>query len=326
MDLSTTYLGLSLKNPLIVASSGLTSNVENIKKCEEYGAAAVVLKSLFEEQIMADSNILLNQDDMYFWYPEAMDYVKSFTKEEGIGHYLDFIRNCKKNVKIPVIASINCVSPFEWTNFAKKIEEAGADALELNIFIPPTDMNITCSVIEDNYIEIVKAVNAQIKIPISVKMGYYFTNISRMAYKLAYNNVAGLVMFNRYYRPDVDIENLRIIGDNKQSSSDEITLAIRWIALLSQKIKCDLIGNTGIYDYTGVIKHLLCGANAVQICSTLYQNGIGYLEKILTDISSWMEGKGYSKISDFRSLLSKTEEARASFDRLQFMQKSIHAY
>lgn len=316
-------MGLNLRNPLIVASSGLTSKVESVKVCEQKGAGAVVLKSLFEEQILTDSNILLNQDDMYFWYPEAMDYVKSFSKTEGVNSYLKFIEKCKANVDIPVIASINCVSAFEWTSFAEKIEQAGADALELNIFIPPTDINVTCNVIEENYIDIVKAVKSKLKIPLSVKMGYYFTNISRMAYRLASNHVAGLVMFNRYYRPDVDIENLRIIGDNQCSSSEEITLAIRWIALLSQKVKCDLVGNTGIYDYSGVIKHLLCGATAIQLCSTLYENGISYLETILEDITSWMAKKGYTKINDFRGMLNKTDEALASFDRVQFMQKSL---
>ncbi|MBN2273019.1 MAG: dihydroorotate dehydrogenase-like protein [Bacteroidales bacterium] len=322
MDLKTSFLGLTIGNPFIVSSSGLTSTADSIKKCADHGAGAVVLKSLFEEQIMADKKTLLQHDDMYFWYPEALDYVGNFTKEQGLQEYLRLIEEAKKAVKIPVIASINCVSPVEWPEFAKSIKDAGADGLELNIFIPPTNIKLTGYKIEETYLDIVREVRKVTDLPLAVKVGYYFTNVYRELFKLSNLEINSIVMFNRYYRPDIDINKLSIVTSNVFSSPDEITLALRWIALLSGKVKCELIGATGIHDYSGVVKNILAGATAVQLCSTLYKNGIGYLEVLHKDLETWMASKGYNDLKAFRGLITKNEENCTAFERVQFMKKT----
>jgi dihydroorotate dehydrogenase (fumarate) len=322
MDLKTTFLGLTIDNPFIIASSGLTSTADSVKKCADHGAGAVVLKSLFEEQIIADKKTLLQHDDMYFWYPEAIKYVDNFSKEQGILEYLNLIEKAKKAVKIPVVASINCVSPLEWPKFAGEIKNAGADGIELNIFIPPTDLKLTGYKIEETYLDIVREVRKETDLPLAVKVGFYFTNLYRELFKLSNLEINSLVMFNRYYRPDIDIENLSIVSGNIYSSPVEITLSLRWIALLSNKVRCELIGATGIHDYTGVVKNILAGGTAVQLCTTLYKNGIEYLEVMRRDLEKWMSSKGYNDLKSFRGLISHNEENSAAFERVQFMKKT----
>jgi dihydroorotate dehydrogenase (fumarate) len=322
MDLSTTYMGKKIVNPLIISSSGLTNTPDNIRKCADYGAGAVVLKSLFEEQIIADKKVLIDQDDMYFWYPEAMDYVSHFSRENGIMQYLKLLEGAKKVVHIPVVASINCVSPREWPVFAKNLENSGADGIELNVFIPPTKIDPTGYKIEETYLDIVREVRNKINIPVGVKIGFYFSNLSRMIFKLSNLDVDNIVMFNRYYRPDIDIEKMQIISSKIFSSPDEITLSIRWIALLSNFVHCNLIAATGIHDYKGVIKQIMAGASAVQLCTAIYNNGFEYIQTILNDLESWMKNKKYDKLAAFKGIITKTEENCVAFERIQFMKKT----
>jgi dihydroorotate dehydrogenase (fumarate) len=324
MDLSTKYLGLTLKNPIVVSSSKLTGTLPNIKACADAGAGAVVLKSLFEEQIIAKTEASLKRNEMYFWYPEASDYVVEISKGSGVNDYLKLIRDAKAAVDIPIIASINCVSPVEWPVFAKKIEEAGADAIELNIAIFPFDKKISSQQIEDMYVEILKAVKAQVSIPVSVKMGRYFTNIFAMANRLADEGADGLVLFNRFYNPDVDIANMKVVTDNIFSSPDEKSIPMRWIALLSADgINCDLAASTGIHYSIGVVKQLLAGATVTQLCTTLYQNGIPYIREIVSGIEDWMKKNHFKKIDDFRGLVNKKTENTAAFERMQYMRKNF---
>ena len=322
MDLSTTFMGIKIANPLIVASSGLTNSVDRVKECADNGAGAVVLKSLFEEQLITGKTTLISQDDMFFWYPQAVDFVNTISKEDGIAEYLRLIENAKKAVSIPVMASVNCITPWEWPRFAAEIEKSGADGLELNIFIPPTNINITGYKIEETYVDIIHEVRKNVTIPLAVKVGFYFTSLYRMLYKISNLDINSLVLFNRYYRPDIDIDTLRVVAQNVYSSPHEITLSLRWIALLYHKIQTELVAATGIHDYQGVIKQILAGANAVQICSTLYQNGIPYLRTLLDGIEKWMGEKGYSNLDSFRGLVAKNEENTAAFERLQFMKKT----
>ncbi len=322
MDLSTKYMGIDIKNPLVVSSSGLTNTIDKIKELEDKGAAAVVLKSLFEEQLMADHDRLHEQDDMYFWYPEAMDYVDTFTKEDGVENYLQLIGKAKDSVDIPVIASINCITPLEWPVFSKEIAKAGADGLELNIYIPPAEIDMTPGRIEDTYIEIIREVQKNVNLPIGVKVGHFFTNLMQALLKLSNTEIQSLILFNRYYRPDIDIQKMQVITGNIYSSPEEITLSLRWIALLSEKIKSELVAATGIHDYSGVIKQLLAGATAVQLCSALYRNGTGHLSVILEGIEKWMTEHKYENISRFKGKLARADENRPAFERLQFMQKT----
>ncbi len=324
MDLSTKYLGLTLKNPVIVSSSKLTGTISNIKACAKAGAGAVVLKSLFEEQITARAKQKTMGNEMYFWYPEADEYVTGLGKEAGLEEYLEFVREAKKSVDIPIIASINCVSPIEWPKYAAKIQEAGADALELNIAIFPFDRQVTSLQIEDTYVEIVKEVKKYVSIPVSVKIGPYFTNVLNISYRLAEAGADALVLFNRFYNPDVDIANMRVVADNVYSSPDEKSIPLRWIALLSANgIPCELAASTGIHYSIGVAKQLLAGASVTQICTTLYQNGIPYIREIVAGLEDWMKKHKFNTIEDFRGKLNKNSEISAGFERLQYLKKNF---
>jgi len=323
MDLSTEYMGLKLKNPIIVSSSKLTGDINNIKKCVDVGAGAIVIKSLFEEQLIADSNALMDQDIKYFWFPEAIEHINKHSKEHGLKQVLNLIKSSKNYTDIPIIASINCISAHEWPQFAKTLEDAGADAIELNIAIFPFDKYMACADIADKYIEIIDKVKAHVNIPVSVKMGSYFTNLIQITNRLDEAGVDGLVLFNRYYRPDIDIETETIVRDNILSSPLEVTKSLRWIALLSPLLKCDLAAGTGIHDYSGVVKQLLAGASATQICSTLFNNGISYIDTILFDLQKWMEKHRYNSVSEFKGKVANKEGSSQKFERMQFLKKEI---
>jgi len=323
MDLSTEYMGLKLKNPIIVSSSKLTGDINNIKKCADVGAGAIVLKSLFEEQLLADSSRLMDQDMKYFWFPEAIEFINKHAKEFGLKQNLDLITKAKAYTDIPIISSINCVTSHEWPQFAKKLEDAGADGIELNIAIFPFDKYISCKEIEDQYIEIVEEVKKHVNIPVAVKLGTYFTNLMQMTHRLDEAGADGLVLFNRYYRPDIDIEEEKVVRENILSGPLEVTKSLRWVALLSDKLNCHLAAGTGIHDYTGVVKQLLAGAYAVQICSTLFNNGLSYIDTILFDLEKWMKKHKYNAVSEFRGNVCKDGTCGSKFERIQFLKKEI---
>ena len=319
MDLKTNYMGLELKNPIIIGSSGLTNSVESIKKMAENNAGAIVLKSLFEEQIINETNKPENFN--LYSYPESIDYIKHYTREHNISNYLKLIEDAKKAVDIPIIASINCVSDKEWTAFAKRIEDAGADALELNISILPSDFNKSSEENEKVYFNIIEKVKSEISIPISIKMTRYSAGLSQLIQKLCWTKkVDGFVLFNRYYNPDIDIEKMKVISSNIFSTPDEIYVSLRWIALLSDNVECDFAATTGIHNGEGVIKQILAGAKAVQIVSSIYKNGPEYISTILKEIEHWMKNKNFNSLNDFRGKMSsKKSEHTADFERIQFM-------
>ena len=321
MDLTTNYMGLKLKNPIIIGSSGLTNSVEKIEKLENSGAGAVVLKSLFEEQLHVDRDKLIEQDKQYFWYPEAIDYINNYSKEFGIKEYSDLIKNAKKNIDIPIIASINCISAGEWILFANRIEDAGADALELNVSLLPSDETRSSEENEKIYFNIIEKVKAKVSIPVSLKMSFYSSGLARLIQKLSWTkNVDSFVIFNRYYSPDIDINNFKIISSNVFSTPEEISTSLRWIALLSDKVKCDLAASTGVHNGEGVIKQILAGATAVQIVSAIYKHGPEHISTILKNIENWMEKNNFSTLDEFRGKMSyKKVKNPAAFERVQFM-------
>ncbi len=309
MNLSTKYLGLELKNPLVVSSSNLTKDFESIRFCSEMGAGAVVTKSIFEGQLVPGGD-------------KKSSEAKSGSKYLDLNKLLDLISDVKAKLDIPVIASVNCITDNEWTNYASKLEEAGADALELNISLVPFDKYSVCTEINNRYFDILESVKKNVNIPVSVKLGSYFTNIIGMASQLDKRGADGLVLFNRFYRPDINIETEEIIKTNILSGPSESTRSLRWVALLSKQLECDLSASTGIHDYSGVIKQLLVGAATTQVCSTLIQHGISYLETILFDLERWMERKGYNQLSDFQGKMhDKYEDNIAKFQIMQFMNK-----
>ena len=320
-NLETTYLGLKLKNPLVAASSGLTSSVEKIKELEAAGIGAVVLKSIFEEQITNEVTSMLEKDQQNMDYPEAEDYIKNYLRDNTITKHVQLLAEAKKAVDIPIIASINCVSSEEWTTFAKDFEEAGADALELNIFYVPTDRNEKPGVVEQLYLDVLKKVRNEVSIPVAVKFGLNHSNIIGMADKMQSNGAAGVVMFNRFYEPDIDLEKLELTSSEVFSSPSDIRRSLRWVGLVSSKVtKLDIAASTGIHDGSAAIKQILAGAQVAQLCSTLYLNGAGVVSEMLGEFSAFMNKWSFKKIEDFRGRLSyKNIPDPMVYERSQFM-------
>lgn len=335
-NLSVTYMGMQLKSPVIVGSSGLSNSIANLKKMEAAGAGAIVLKSIFEEQIHLESNNLMNssKDGMDAWnqtfkqivaenpyaYAEALSYISGYARENTLQEYLQFVTEAKQAVNIPVIASINCISPFHWTDFAKRIQQAGADAIELNIFILPSDFQKKSVEIENVYISIIKEVQKFVSIPISLKIGYYFTSLSREILTISKSGINGIVLFNRPFTPDIDIEKIELSNKSMFSNNDEYLTTLRWVGLLSEYLGCDIVASTGIHNSETIVKQLLVGASAVQVASTLYKNGIEYITELNKGLSSWMDKHNFATIDQFRGKLSKTNiEQPAAYERVQFM-------
>ena len=318
MDLSTKYSGLSLKNPVVVASCGLTKNVDQIKKCEDAGAGAVVMKSLFEEQIREMSSGL---DESVAMHTEALDYIRAeLDMQLGPREYIETIKKAKKEVSIPVIASINCYSSQWWTSYAQQIEAAGADALELNIYVMPFDSKISSYHLEDTYIEILQAVKEQVDIPVALKLSPYFTSFANLAEKLDNQGADALVLFNRFVQPEIDIN--KISSSIKPSFNDPIgfSTALRWIALLSGKLKLDLAASGNIRSAQDMIKQLLAGAAVIQIASVLYKDGLAKIAEMLNDLERWMKDKKFNSIDDFRGKLNQQNDPKSeAFVRAQYL-------
>jgi dihydroorotate dehydrogenase (fumarate) len=319
-DLTTTYMGLSLRSPVIVGSSGLTRNIQNLEKIDSKGAGAVVLKSLFEEQIKLEIRKVFSYDDVQSAYTEADDYIRNYARAHTLNEYLDLIHEAKKRLSIPVIASINCVSAEEWPAFAKEIEAAGADALELNVFLLPADTETEGVAYEKVYFDIIENVKKLINIPVALKISSHFSGMAEMAKKLSWTGIHGLVLFNRFFNPDIDIDNFKITASNLYSTPEEISTSLRWIAILAGKVQCDLCASTGVHDGKGVVKQILAGANAVQVCSVLYKNGFDQLDLIHREIHEWMTKHDFSSIDQFRGKMShKKSQSAAAYHRVQFM-------
>lgn len=335
-DLSCTYLGLHLKNPLIVGSSGLTSSLENLKLAASLGAGAIVLKSVFEEQIKFETDKLIESGNgniqswkeafesivstSEYYYEEAYDYLTSYAKEHTLKQYLTSISEAKNTIDIPVIASINCSSQYDWQYFAKRIQESGADALELNVYLLPSDFDKKGNENEQVYFDVINEVKKFVTIPIALKTGFYFSSLARTLLELSETGIAGLTLFNRPYNPDIDIDQLQVSASNMFSNDTEYTNTLRWVAILSGRVKCDIAASTGIHNHQTVIKQLLAGADAVQMASVFYKHHFDILPQIITGLESWMTQHKFTRISDFKGLLGKKNiNNPASYERVQFL-------
>jgi dihydroorotate dehydrogenase (fumarate) len=338
-DLSCKYLGLNLRNPLIVGSSGLTSSIDNLRSIEKNGAGAVVLKSIFEEQIRYETTRLLQSDnpDMEAWqksfqdivskqefyYDEAYEYLTGYAKDHTLNHYLKLISDAKKNISIPVIASINCSSRYDWQFFARRIQEAGADALELNIYILPSNFEKTGTDNEETYYDIIREVLKYVTIPVSLKIGFYFSSLARTLLKLSKTGISGLTLFNRPYNPDIDIEAMEVNASNMFSNDAEYSHTLRWVALLSGKLQCDIAASTGIHNYESVIKQILAGADAAHLVSAFYRHNVDHfsiLPGMISGIEAWMDRHSFRTIDDFKGKLSSRNlNNPASYERVQFI-------
>lgn len=344
IDISTDYMGLSLKNPFIVASSSLSGNLEGVRDCAAAGAGAIVLKSLFEEQIIAETDSLSQHADDYSGYGEAYNYLQGYGVELGPQSYLKLVSDAKQAVDVPIIASLNCATGERWAQYAAKLEKAGADAIELNVSIMPTQAKQEGPAIIDRYLRILHQVKQQVQVPVAMKVGPYFTSFANFvdrlthsraeapAYsvgwlgknkqrgKITWKGADGLVLFNRFYKLDIDIDTLQLVHGQPYSNPAEISYSLRWLSLLAGKAGCDLAGNTGIHDGRDAVKALLAGAKVVQVCSTLFINGLGQLELMQQQLNAWMEQHNYEKLCDFRGLLSQAKsEQPADYERLQYI-------
>ncbi|MBE0655697.1 MAG: dihydroorotate dehydrogenase-like protein [Bacteroidales bacterium] len=322
-DLSTHYMGLNLKSPLIAASSGLTDNIANLKRFEEFGAGAVVLKSLFEEEIIVEKEArMAKMSSSSFIYPETLefyDYNEDADNESTL-KYLELVREASKKLHIPVIPSINCVTADQWTFFPRELELAGADAIELNIFVMPSDLKRNKNENEKVYFDIVNEITKQVKIPVSLKISFYFSDLAIMIKKLSETEIKGIVLFNRFYSPDIDVDSMEVTAASVLSNPGDLTNALRWIAIMHNHVSCDLAASTGIHTGKDMVKLILAGASAVQVASAFYKNGVDYTAVMLKELDTWMNAKGYASISDFKGIMSQHEtENPAAFQRVQFM-------
>lgn len=319
-NLSTSYMGFNLKNPIIVGSSGLTNSVENIVEIEKNGAAAVVLKSLFEEQINHMIAKTMHSNNGNFSYPEADDYISNYTRDNDIDNYIKLIRGAKEAVQIPVIASINCISSADWVSFAGKIEAAGADGIELNIFILPSDPKRDAAQNEAIYFDIIEKVKQEVAIPVAIKISSYFSGLANFTLKLSWTGINGMVLFNRFFSPDIDIDNFKVTATNVFSTPDELAMSLRWVAMLSSRLHCDVAASTGVHDGKAVIKQLLAGAKAVQIASVLYKKDFTVIGNMLKELENWMDKHGFENLDPVIGKMSIKEiENPAAFERVQFM-------
>ena len=317
MNLETNYLGLKLRNPVIVSSSGLTDSLDKIKAAAEYGAGAVVMKSIFEEQINYQAGILASGSD----YPEAEDYISYYTQTHSLDNYLKLVESAKKSTDIPVIPSINCVTADNWINFAKNIESAGADALEINMFFLPLDKTVEPGVAEKLYLNMVEKLRTILTIPFAIKLGQRFTNLFYTIDQLYNRGANGVVLFNRFFEPDIDINSMNIIPASVFSKPDDKRNVLRYVAMASAiNDRISISASTGVYSGDDVVKYLLAGADTVQICSVLYKEGHKYLKELLDFVESWMRSKNYDTVDKFRGLLNyKNFMDAGKYERAQFM-------
>lgn len=328
IDLSTSYLGLNLKNPMVASSSPMCEDVGNVRRIEDAGAAAVVLHSLFEEQIGLESDeldrFMLESSERgpeaQTHFPELMHSVRG---PEG---YLKHIQDCKKAVKIPVIASLNGCTSGGWVSFAKQIEEAGADALELNVYYVATDPNASGEQVEQRYVELVQAVKNRVHIPVAVKLGPYFSSLPNMAKKLEAAGADGLVLFNRFYQPDYDLEALEVVPNLILSNSHELLLRLHWIAVLYGQVKPDLALTGGVHTAADVIKAMMAGARVAMMTSALLKRGISYLDTLATELLVWMGEREYASIKQMQGSMSRNAVPQpAAFERANYM-KVLSSY
>ena len=322
MDLTTQYLGLKLRNPLVPAACPLCDDIDNLKRMEDAGAAAVVLPSLFEEQLRQDRaelNERLEQGTESFaealtYFPEPEEY------RVGPETYLEHIQQAKAAVGIPVIASLNGSTLGGWTDYAQQIQQAGADALELNIYAIPTDPDLPAAAIEDIYVQIVQAVKAQVTMPVTVKLSPFFTNFAHVAKRLDEAGADGLVLFNRFYQPDIDLEELEVVPNILLSTPMAMRLPLRWVAILYGRIQADLAASSGVHRATDAVKMIMAGASVATMASALLRHGIKHLTAVETELKQWMEEHEYESVAQMRGSMSQRNcPDPSTFERAQYM-------
>ena len=328
MDLSTQYLGMKLRTPLVPSASPLSDSLDNIKRMEDAGASAVVLSSLFEEQIRREQEALVHHlEHGTESFAESLSYFPAPGEfRVGPEGYLEKIRKSKAAVGIPVIASLNGASIGGWVSYAKRMEEAGADALELNIYSIPTDPALSSGEIEQNYIDILKAVKFAVTIPVALKLSPFFSNLAGMARRFDAAGADALVLFNRFYQPDIDLETLEVRPNVLLSTAQALRLPLRWVAILHGRIKADLAATSGIHNAEAVLKMLMAGADVTMLCSALLNKGLGLIREIETGMCQWLAEHDYQSLHQLQGTMSQKNCADpGAFERAQYM-RSIMSY
>ncbi len=328
MDLTTKYLGLELKNPIVPSASPLTHDLDSAKTLEDAGASAIILHSLFEEQLTHESGEL----DHYLNYgtesfAEATSYFPE-PEEFKLGpiEYLDLIADLKKSLEIPVIGSLNGISKGGWIEYAKNMEQAGADAVELNVYYIPTSFDVTSEEIENMYVDTLKAVKENVNIPVAIKLSPFFTTMANMAKRLDDAGADGLILFNRFYQPDFDLDELEVVPNLVLSTNWELRLPLRWIAILYGNVKADLVATSGVAGHEDVLKVMMAGGKVAMMASELLRNGVGRIGEILSDLEKWMEEHEYSSIKMMQGSMSQKSCAEpAAFERANYM-KTLQSY
>lgn len=322
MNLSTTYLGLNLAHPIVPSASPLSSTFDGVRELEDAGASAIVLPSLFEEQLEGEMHLtdhymnrgMGSEAETLSYFPELDSYSTS------PGAYLNLIRQAKESVAVPIIGSLNCVATGSWIDFAKSIEEAGADALELNIYFMATGSYMDSVTVEEEYVDIVRAIKKEISIPLSVKLGPYFSAFAHMARRFYTVGANGLVLFNRFYQPDFDIEKLEVLPNLELSTANELRLPLRWVSILNERVPMDYAITSGIHSYEDVIKGILAGAKVTMLASELLANGVGRIGEIRQGLEIWLDEYEYGSVEEIRGLLSQSKVNNPeAFERANYM-------
>ena len=311
------YLGLDLKSPVIVSSSSLTADVDKVKEMESCGAGAVVMKSLFEEQIRGEVEFMASAGHSY---PEMDDYLHAYIRSNSIAQYTEKMRALKQTVSIPVIASINCYSAGEWVEYARQIEAAGADALEINLYDLALDPRTSPASIEDGYVNVVRSIVSELRIPVAVKIGPHYTSIVNFVDRIATAGAKGVVIFNRFFTPDIDLDKFTLVPASPLSHEGEYAETLRWAAILSSAVKIDISTTTGIHSADSALKMILAGADTVQVCSVIYRHGPSVIREFNTRIAAFLEKNNVEDLSQIRGRLSySTIPDPAMYERVQFM-------
>lgn len=316
-DLRVSFLGLSLRNPIIAGSSGLTSTKEGVRKAADAGAGAVILKSLFEEQLRAEIASVAGEEDSH---PEAAAFLAGMGMSEGTDEYMDLIRDAKAAADVPVIASVNCSGDSAWAEFASRVESAGADALELNLGMVPADPTIPAAVIEDRLVALAGSVARSVRIPVFAKIGSSFTNVGNLASRLSKAGARGVTLFNRFYRMDVDLDSMSLSAGPTRSSPEAYHESLRWISLLEGRVGAELCASGGVYDGQTALRLIAAGASSVQMCSALYAKGFRAITSTLEEMGAWLDARGVARVSDLRGRLARrNSDAPELYGRLHYV-------
>ena len=320
MDTKTKYLGLELSSPIIAGSCGLTNTVENLEKLEAAGAGAVVVKSVFEEQIIYDIKRNLSMMAPTDNYGMSYEYIASHVADDSLNRHFELIQEAKKRLHIPVVGSINCYSFENWMTYTRRFQDAGCDALELNMAILPYETTLSCEDVDRLFSDIINTLKKSVSIPVSIKVSQNFTDMANFMQRLSWMGIDGITMFNKPLNVDVDTDKMEIVHAPSLSSPDELYNTLRWVAILSKKLRCGISASTGVHTADDVVKMLLAGAGTVQVVSCLYKNGVEYMQTLNDGLKQWMQAKGYSSVDQFRGQLAvKANDQASLFFRTQFM-------